>query len=108
MRSLAVCGGPRPPTKQPTRKGRHRGSIVLCVGSQIIVKLEHFGWCIGTLTEKNTNRRRKINGKMVNFIAKFEIDEGNTELSLEAAQYDTLAEADYESWLMLEPEAGPP
>ena len=40
---------------------------------------------------------------MVNFIAKFEIDEGTTELALEATEYDTSPSADYESWLLLEP-----
>ena len=74
------------------------------VGSKIIVKLEQFGWCIGTLTEKNTNRRRKINGKMVNFIAKFDMDgDETTDLSLEVTEYDTSAFAEYESWLLLEP-----
>ena len=76
----------------------------MLIGSKIIVKLEHYGWCIGTLTEKNTNRRRKINGKMVNFIAKFDIDGGETtDLSLEVTEYDISAFAGYESWLLLEP-----
>ena len=42
---------------------------------------------------------------MVNFIAKFDIDEDTTALKLEAKDYDTTAFADYESWLLLEPEA---
>jgi hypothetical protein len=57
------------------------------------------------LDRKNTDRRRKIDGKMVNFIAKFEIDEDTTDLSLEITEYDTPPDADYESRLLLEPEA---
>jgi hypothetical protein len=44
---------------------------------------------------------------MVNFIAKFEIDEGTTDLSLEVTEYDTSPDADYESWLLLESEPEP-
>ena len=41
----------------------------------------------------------------MNFVAKFDIDGGETtDLSLEAAMYDTSPSADYESWLLLEPE----
>ena len=40
---------------------------------------------------------------MVNFIAKFEIDEGTTQLSLQLSGYDPSADAEYDSWLLLEP-----
>ena len=63
---------------------------------------------IGKLEKKNKDQCRKINGKMVNFIAKFEIDEGTTDLSLEVTEYDTSPDADYQSWLLLESKAGPP
>ena len=36
---------------------------------------------------------------------KFDIDEDTTAVKLEAKDYDTAAFADYESWLLLEPEA---
>ena len=39
---------------------------------------------------------------------KFEIDEGTTDLSLEVTEYDPSPDAAYQSWLLLEPEAGPP
>jgi hypothetical protein len=59
--------------------------------------------------EEDEDRRRKINGKMLNFIAKrssrLTIDEDTTDgLSLELTEYDTSPDADYESWLLLEPE----
>ena len=53
-------------------------------------------------SEKNVNRRRAIGGDAVNFIAKFDIDDDTTELSLEAQYYDPSPSADYESWLLLE------
>ena len=40
---------------------------------------------------------------MVNFIAKFDIDEGTTQLSLQLVGYDTSADAEYDSWMLLEP-----
>ena len=74
-------------------------------GATIFVRFEDFGWCKGTLLKRNTDRRRTIKGMMVNFIAKFDIDEDTTAVKLEAKDYDTAAFADYESWLLLEPEA---
>ena len=39
-----------------------------------------------------------------NFIAKFDIDDGETtDLALEAKDYDTSPSAEYESWMLLEP-----
>ena len=37
------------------------------LGEAIILRFEHFGWCIGELKKKNTGKRRKIDGKMVKF-----------------------------------------
>ena len=54
------------------------------------------------------NRTRKIGGVQVNFIAEFDIDEGaQTDLALEASEYDTSPSANYESWMLLEPSAVP-
>ena len=40
----------------------------------------------------------------VNFVAKFDMDQGRTtDLSLDATMYDTSPSAEYESWLLLEP-----
>ena len=36
-----------------------------------------------SILRKNTNCQRKINGELVNFFAKFDIDEGETDLSLD-------------------------
>ena len=53
--------------------------------------------------ERVPNRTRKIGGVQVNFIAEFGIDEGRqTDLALEAGEYDTSPSADYESWMLLE------
>ena len=40
----------------------------------------------------------------VNFVAKFDIDDGPTDLSLELTEYDLSPSAAYESWLLLEPD----
>ena len=53
----------------------------------------------------STDRRRAIHGDAVNFLAKFDIDDDTTELSLEALYYDTSPSADYESWVLIEAES---
>ena len=57
---------------------------------------------MGTLEKKNTYKRFKINGELVNFIVKFAIDEGTTKVSLNNSIYDTSPDADYDSWFLLE------
>ena len=56
----------------------------------------------GILLQKNTNRTRKINGKLINFVAKFDMDETSTDLALQLEDYDPSPSAEYESWLLLE------
>ena len=53
------------------------------------MRFEGFGWCIGKLVARNKDRRFKINGNLVNFMAKFDIDEGTAQLSLKLTDYDT-------------------
>jgi hypothetical protein len=75
------------------------------VGTSIFLRLKDFGWCLGKLVDRVPNRTRKIGGVQVNFIAEFDIDKGaQTDLALELHEYDTSPSADYESWLLLEPE----
>ena len=71
----------------------------------IMVRFEDYGWCRGVIERKNTDRRRKMKGVLVNFIAKFDIDDDTTDLALDAMDYDPSADADYEAWLLLEAEA---
>ena len=73
------------------------------IGSTIMMRFEGFGWCSGKLEERNKDRRFKNKGNMVNSIAKFDIDEGTTQLSLQLVGYDTSADAEYDSWMLLEP-----
>ena len=74
------------------------------VGTSIFLRLKDFGWCLGKLVERVPNRARKIGGVQVNFIAEFDIDEGaRTDLALELHEYDTSPSAEYESWMLHEP-----
>ena len=70
---------------------------------RIVVKFEDFGWCLGKILEKNSDGRRKIAGKCVNFVAKFDMDEYATDLSLEVDEYSIANDAEYESWALFEP-----
>ena len=72
------------------------------LGSRIILRFEVYGWCEGVLVEKNTNRTRKIDGELINFISKFDMDEVTTDLTLASTEYDTSPSAAYGSWLLLE------
>ena len=69
------------------------------------VRFEDFGWCKGNIIDKNTDRRIKFKGQVVNFIAKFEIDEYPTDLVLNAEDYSTSAFAEYGSWALLSQQA---
>ena len=70
----------------------------------IMLKQEGYGWCKGVIVSTNTRSSRKIKGDMVNFIAKFEVDEGTTALVLTASNYDTEASAEYDAWMLLKSE----
>jgi len=73
------------------------------IGKVIVLRFAHYGWCKGTIISKITDRRRAIGHDRVNFVAKFDIDNGRTtDLSLDAIMYDTSPSAAYESWLLLE------
>ena len=54
-------------------------------------------------TRPNLNKKRKYGGVRVNFIAQFDIDESETDLTLQPAEYDPSADADINAWLLLEP-----
>ena len=66
---------------------------------------------MGILMEKNTNRTRKIKGELINFIAKFDMDDVTTDLVLDLPLSMTRLRgpsADYGSWVLLEKEGQPP
>ena len=52
--------------------------------------------------------RPRPDDTLINFIAKFDVDEMETDLTLQADDYDLSPSAEYESWLLLEeaPTAG--
>ena len=72
------------------------------VNKVLLVRIKGYGWCRGVILEQVPNRKRKVGGVQVNFIAKFYIDEFSTDLALEAKDYDTSYSAGYESWMLLE------
>ena len=70
------------------------------VGVRIMLRFKDYGWCVGTIESKVTNRSRRIGKDQISFIAKFDMDKGElTDLSLEACMYDISPSADYQSWL---------
>jgi hypothetical protein len=57
---------------------------------------------------RRTMCTRYIERDRVNFVAKFDVDNGAaTDLSLESSMYDGSPSAEYESWLLLEPVLAP-
>ena len=78
------------------------------IEQRIMVRFEHYGWCVGTVTAKVNDGRRTIERDRVNFVAKFDVDNGAaTDLSLESSMYDGSPSAEYELWLLLEPVLAP-
>ena len=45
----------------------------------IYMRFDDYGWCRGVIEYRNQDRRRKFQGRLVNFVAQFDIDEGTTE-----------------------------
>ena len=80
-----------------------RGGLIRKQTTRFIVPSGSFGRKSqaghGILLQKNTNRTRKINGKLINFVAKFDMDETSTDLALQLEDYDPSPSAEYESWL---------
>jgi hypothetical protein len=75
------------------------------LNSHILLRFENYGWCKGSITDKVTNRSRRIGQDNINFVATFDIDEGQTtDLSLDSVMYDTSPSADYQSWMLIEEE----
>ncbi len=73
------------------------------VKAAIVMRFDHYGWCRGVIEYRNQDRRRKFQGRLVNFVAQFDIDEGITDLTLEAEDYDTSPDAPVGAWCLLEP-----
>ena len=63
----------------------------------IIVRCQGYGWCVGKIIQKVTRG-------LSNFIAKFDIDEEPSRLMLERTDYDIAPDADYNAWMIIEPE----
>jgi hypothetical protein len=79
-------------------------------GRRILRKWEGFGWCSGIITKANDDLRRSIGGDKVNFFAHYEIDgedEDDVPHVLELGEYRTTDDAEYDSWLLLEPLESP-
>jgi hypothetical protein len=77
----------------------------MLVGKKILWRWAEFGWCLGTVVRRNGDKRRKTgSGEVATFILCFEMDEGaTTSVVLTANRYSTSPDADYESWMLLEP-----
>ena len=64
------------------------GADVRCTG---------YGWCVGKIVKKVTRG-------LANFIAKFEIDDEPSTLTLSSSDYDTSPDAEYNAWMIVESE----
>ena len=81
-----VAASPTEEQLDPTQPGQRRAHRA---GQRIMVRFEHYGWCVGTVTAKVNDGRRTIERDRVNFVAKFDVDNGAaTDLSLESSMYD--------------------
>ena len=80
--------------------------VCLLEGRRILRKWEGFGWCSGVITKANDDLRRSIGGDKVNYFARYEIDgedEDDVPHVLQLSEYRTTDNAEYDSWLLLEP-----
>jgi predicted RNA-binding protein len=71
---------------------------------RILRKWEGFGWMAGTIKSVNENAGRTIARAKVNFFVLYDGEEAHGPVPhvLEACEYQTHEDADYDSWLLLE------
>ena len=72
------------------------------VGMHIVRKWEGSGWCVGVIASANTDARRSIAGSKINFFVQYEGETDALAHVLQLADYATVDDAEYESWLLLE------
>ena len=70
------------------------------VGRSILYNWESFGWCLGKVTERNTDSMRQIDGDVVNYLVYYAVDNDTSEHNLQLGHYGG---DDYGSWVLLEP-----
>ena len=69
------------------------------VGRSVLFRWQAVGWCVGVITEANTDKRYKVDGKVVNFYIHYEIDDNKSKHVLTVATYGG---DDAGSWVLLE------
>ena len=71
------------------------------VGRSILFCWSSVGWHVGLIKEANGDRRRKMDGEVINFFVHYEIDDNTSAHVLALATYGG---EDTGSWVLLEPE----
>lgn len=69
------------------------------VGRSILYCWPSVGWCVGLITEANTDRRFKMEGEVVNFFVHYEIDDNK---SRHVLKLDAYGGEVVDSWVLLE------
>jgi len=75
------------------------------IGHHILFKWPTYGWCLGRISEGNSNPKRKVSKKIVNFIV-FYPDDGSSGphcLSLDNYNMDGDNDSQDHTWMLLEP-----
>ena len=74
------------------------------MGSSLLYHWPSVGWCVGVIKEANIgDRRRKIDGDVVNFAVYYEIDD---DTSMHVRPLNPYGGEDVGSWVLLEPIEG--
>jgi hypothetical protein len=76
------------------------------VGRKLLYNWTAVGWCVGSITRRNKDGRRKVDGKIANFYVHYEIDDEEATHVLEVSMYahsaGTGAAAEPNQWVLLE------
>ena len=70
------------------------------VGKKILFNWPGVGWCVGVITERNTDGRRKVASVPANFVVHYQIDDNLSTHALSLDEYGQREEAN--SWVLLE------
>eukprot|EP00316_Scyphosphaera_apsteinii_P000675 CAMPEP_0119299392 /NCGR_PEP_ID=MMETSP1333-20130426/1469_1 /TAXON_ID=418940 /ORGANISM="Scyphosphaera apsteinii, Strain RCC1455" /LENGTH=544 /DNA_ID=CAMNT_0007300803 /DNA_START=41 /DNA_END=1672 /DNA_ORIENTATION=+ len=77
------------------------------VGRKILYNWEGVGWCVGTITSRNLNKRNTVGGDPLNFFVHYQLDNDTSSHNLELEQYRSGPTAPENSWVLLEEVAAP-
>ena len=88
-----------PPTAEQLLFSKEPSAGDSLVGRSILFHWQVVGWCLGVISSRNTDARRRVEGVVVNFFIHYELDDNESSHALDLASYGKDGPS---SWVLLE------